>query len=88
MSLSKLEKETIILYNEAEKEADVFTYNRALIKRLKGLCEKHPDAFHYKSDNGAGGLTFIIPKRYVKINAPRTVSDKQREQLSKNLTQK
>ena len=35
---SLIEKETIILFNEAESEAEIYTYNQKLINRLK----KHP----------------------------------------------
>lgn len=37
MRLTKFEKETIILFNESEDEASIYTYNAGLKKRLKAL---------------------------------------------------
>ena len=70
--LTRLEQETIILFNNAEPEAEVFTYSSPFKRKLNKLCEEYPHLFQRTNDNGAGGLTYIVPKRYVKINAPRT----------------
>lgn len=71
MNLTNLEKETIILFNEAEKEAEVFTYNSRLKKQIGTLCEKFPNEFKQVKDNGDGGLTFIVPKRRIQFSRPR-----------------
>ena len=34
MKITKIEKETIILFNEAEEKAIIYTYNTGLKKRL------------------------------------------------------
>lgn len=82
--LTKLEQETIILFNEAEYEAEVFTFNGALKRRLHTLCEKHPDRFVYdrerSEENGSGGEFFNVPKKYIKVAAPRTMTESQRQQ--------
>ena len=75
MKLSNLEKETIILWNEAEKTASVYTYNPALIRQLSELCRT--------GDNGWGGLTFSLPKRWLKVAPPRVLSPAQREVLDR-----
>ena len=82
--LSKLEQETIILFNEQEQQAEVFTHNKALKKKLSGLCEKHPDQFKFKNDFDAGGLVFIIPKKRITISAPRMMSTEQKEKIRRN----
>jgi hypothetical protein len=38
MRLSKLEQETIINYNNAEKTASCYTMDASLIRRLDKLC--------------------------------------------------
>ena len=38
MKLTKYEKETIILFNEAEDQVNVFTYNVSLKRRLLTLA--------------------------------------------------
>lgn len=43
MTLTKYEKETIILFNEGEDTAHVQTYNAGLRKRLAAFSKQHPD---------------------------------------------
>ena len=42
MPVSKIEQETVILFNEAEAAASVYTYNGALKRKLTGLCATRP----------------------------------------------
>jgi hypothetical protein len=57
MKLSAYERETIILFNETSEPAEVFTYNKRMIRKFDRLAQKFPDEFRLKSDNGAGGMT-------------------------------
>ena len=41
--LTKIEKETIILFNEGESTARIYTYNAGLKKRLAAFSKKYPD---------------------------------------------
>ena len=41
--LTKIEKETIILFNEGESTASIYTYNVGLKKRLAAFSKKYPD---------------------------------------------
>ena len=43
MTLTKYEKETIILFNEVEDTAHIQTYNAGLRKRLAAFSKKHTD---------------------------------------------
>lgn len=83
--LSKIEQETIILFNEQESEAEIYTHNKSLQKKLSGFCTKYPDHFVKKSDNGSGGLTYIIPKKRITVSAPRTMTPEQKEKARQNL---
>ena len=38
--LTKIEKETIILFNEGESTASIYTYNAGLKKRLAAFSKK------------------------------------------------
>ena len=44
MTLTKYEKETIILFNEGEDTAHIQTYNAGLRKRLAAFSKKPPFA--------------------------------------------
>lgn len=70
-NLTGLEKETVILFNEAEKTADVFTYNSRLKRKLNQLCKDCPEEFQRIKSNGAGGVTFRVPKKRVNFTKPR-----------------
>ncbi len=47
--LTKIEKETIILFNEGESTASIYTYNVGLKKRLAAFSKKYPDLCRWKS---------------------------------------
>ena len=76
MKLSAYERETIILFNETSEPAEVFTYNKRMIRKLERLAKMIPDEFRLKSDNGTGGMTYIVPKNRILISTPkRKVAD-------------
>jgi hypothetical protein len=52
------EKETIILYNQAEKEVEIYTHDPVLIRKLKD----QPQTARLLSVSNFGGYTFVISK--------------------------
>lgn len=82
MKLTNQERETIICLNEADPTAEVFTYNGRMLRQLEQLAEERPDDAHHISDNGAGGSTYSVPKKWVKIRASRILTDEQRTAMS------
>ena len=82
---SKIEQETIIIFNEEEDFAECFTYNRKLTNHLRKLCQKRSDEVEEIRDNCVGGLTFIFPKSWVKVRASRVISEEQRSILAERL---
>lgn len=75
-TLTNLEKETIILFNEAEQTARIETFNGKLLKKLRSavlktqmvICEES------KSDYGV----YVIPKSMITIHIPRQLSDEEK----------
>ena len=59
MKLSLYEQETIILYNQAEATAEVYSHDPRL------LAEKYPDQIVKKDLQ-----TFTVPKRCVSVREP------------------
>ena len=47
--LTKYEKETIVLFNEGEDKATIYTYNAGLRNRLAAFSKKYPDLCNWKS---------------------------------------
>lgn len=90
--LTRAEQETIVIFNEEESQASVYTYNRSLKKNLRELSEKFPQNVMLEREDGRGGETFLIPKKWVKVRAPRIVSEEEREKraafLKANLSKK
>jgi len=83
MKLSKTEQETIILFNEAEAAASIYTHNAALCRQLSKLCADYPGQVRQAGDNGHGGLTFDLPKKWLRISSPRVLTPAQRAVLDK-----
>ena len=79
MKLSRVEQETIINFNEAEGMASIYTHTGALKERLLVLCQSYPEQVRQTADNGRGGLTFELPKKWLKVTPPRILSPAQRE---------
>ena len=69
MKLSLYEQETIILYNQAEATAEVYTHDSRLLEKLRRLAEKYPDQIVKKDRQ-----TFLVPKRCVSVREPYSAS--------------
>ena len=82
MSLSKLEQETIILFNEEDSTAEVDTCNKALIRRLDSFCTKSADIACVGGDEY--GKRYILPKKWVKVNMPPQLSEEQLQKKREN----
>ena len=74
--LSKYEQETVILYNQAEQTADVYTHDPKLLKKLKRLTKKYPKQVQQKEEH-----FFVVPKRCVSIREP--YSEERRQAASR-----
>ena len=77
--LTNYERETIITFNEAETDCEVFTYNQKLINKLKKRCESHPNLYRKVSEDKFGGCTFSFPKTLLTISPRVPMSNDLRE---------
>lgn len=82
MKLSRYERETIILYNEADSNASIYTHNEKLQRQLKKLHEKYPELVYPGEKNGSGGLSYTLPKKWVRIVPPQVRSEAQKRVLA------
>lgn len=83
MKLSNREKETIIVWNEAERDAEVYTYNPSLQHQLRDLCVQYPERVRLTNEGPHGSITVRLPKRWLRVVPPRVLSPAQREVLEK-----
>lgn len=82
MSISRLEQETIINFNEAEPTAIIYTHNGALKRKLAKLAEERQADVRYFRSFPEGAEEYTIPKRWVKVNAALVLSPEERERRS------
>lgn len=87
MELTRQERETIIVFNEEEKTAKVFTYNGKLQRKLKDLAEKFPDHCIFDFENGHGGVSYTVNKKLVSIKMPQTkvMTEEQRQAAAERM---
>ena len=83
MKLTNMERETIVTFNEAERTANFYTHNPALQAQLQELCRKYPDQVRQTAANAWGGLTFELPKKWLRVKPPRVLSPAQRAVLDR-----
>jgi len=88
MSLSRYEQETIITFNEDEPIADVFTYNRKLKHRLEKLYEQYPNDIKTYKNNGADGVTYYVPKGWIKINPSLNLTEEERQKRAEQMRER
>ena len=82
MKLTRYEKETIINFNEAEATANIYTHNGGLIRKLDALADQRPEEAKRGRSFPDGGREFTVPKRWVKVNASRTLTEEQKADIA------
>lgn len=82
------EKETIILFNESEPIAEVYSFNNKIIKLLQEMDRKE---LSIQSFEEGGPIRALLPKSWVKIRASRVLTPNQLQELrqrAKKMNQK
>jgi len=70
MRLTRYEKETVILFNEEEETASVYTHNNKLAEKLRMLADKHPDKVKLVQIGSYGMVKYLVPKRCISVREP------------------
>lgn len=83
MNLTKYEQETIINYNNEEKTASVFTYDKSLIRKLDKRLSDSPDMKLVR--RGDDFAEYSLPKKWIKVAFPRQYSDEQRAEMAERM---
>lgn len=82
MTLSKYEKETIILTSEGDTVYSIDTFNPSLKRRLADFCRKYPDICKHNGTDQHGGASYTISKENVSIRLLPPISDERRKTAS------
>ena len=72
--------ENVIEWLNNDSEVTVTLNQRRYISKVKKLLEKNPDEVRIVAENKDGSIVAKLPIKYIKISAPRKVSEEQRNQ--------
>lgn len=78
---TKGEKETIILFDELEDTATVYTHNSRLKSKLSSMRQEYPDHCVFLRENGDGGVTYRIDKNMVSVRKPYDEKRREKDRL-------
>ena len=82
MQLSMVERETIILFNEGEADAEVYTFNEKLKRKLEQAASRHPEIYQLKKADEHGGMTYVFPKKWLDVRFREPISDAESKRRS------
>lgn len=69
MTLSKYERETVIIFNEEEQTATISTLSPVMMRKLRKLAEQSSEV--ELEEVPGGGIKCIVPKKYVSVRKPK-----------------
>lgn len=81
--LTKYEKETIVLFNEAENIANIYTYNTALKNRLAKFSKENPNCAKLIIEYPCGAVEYEIDKKRLSIRFTSPYSEERRAKARK-----
>ena len=84
-TLSREERETIILYTEADDRAEVYTHNKKMINRLAKLYAERPDEVEKIREADTGAVTYTVPRDWIRVVPKRRVSEEYRAAAAERL---
>ena len=85
--LTKIEKETIVLFNEGEDKANIYTHNAGLKKRF-AFAKKYPDPCRLEKSNVQGGVSYELAKSRLSIRFLPPYSEERRRQKASEYAKK
>lgn len=83
MVLSKYEQETVINYNNEEKLASIFTYDKTLMRKIDNKLSEYSDIKVVR--RGESWAEYSLPKKWIKVGFPRQLSDEQRAEMANRM---
>ena len=87
MNMARYEQETIINFNEEEKNAGIYTHNKMLRQKLAALARDRPeDCRLVKASRSGRAVDYTITTSWIKIVQPRIASEAKKEALERART--
>lgn len=93
VNLLKYEMETIINYNAEQRQAELYTRDKSVMRKLDRLVEECPEVYSLKvQETNRGetwGKTYIISdKKYISFRKPKQFTESQRKAIAERLAAK
>lgn len=85
MGVTMAEQETIILFNEAEATATIYTYNERLKAQIAEYARHNPDKMGENTLDKTGALHCELPKRDLRVLLKKPRSEKQLQASRENV---
>lgn len=70
--LTKEERETVIIFNEASDMAILDTASLPMMRKMGKLCDEFPDVYKVVKTDGRGAR-YELPKNLITVRRPRKV---------------
>lgn len=86
--LTLAERETVILWSEADDTIRIDTFSQKLINRLRKAKAKSPELYRVDEPDRYGGVYAEVPKRLLQISLRKPVSEERRENCSRAATER
>lgn len=81
-------QECVIEWIKNARTATVtFPGNTKYTTKIKKLAEEYPEDVKIRYVNGDGSIVASLPTKYVKISAPKKVSEEQKEKMRQRIKQ-
>lgn len=77
-NLTRWEKETIINWNQESDQADVYTRDEAVMRKLDKLCAEYPDLYKKIKETDID-KEYICPKNFIHFKHPSKRTEEQRQ---------
>ena len=77
--------ENCIEFLNGQSEITVSFCSQKWINKIKKLHDKHPEDVEILAENNDGSIYAKMPIKYLKISAPKIVSEEQRQAASERL---
>ncbi|MDO4650040.1 MAG: molecular chaperone [Eubacteriales bacterium] len=81
-SLSKYEKETIILWNQSNESISIQTYDSKFKRRLADFAKRFPDLCKLERSNDLGGVFYLLEKSRFSYRLIAPYSEDRKKQIS------
>lgn len=84
-ALTGYERVTTFNFNEEDKEASIYTYNKDLIKKLDKYCQEFPSLYKLTNTDKYGkyiAKTYSVPKETISVGFPTALPERQNNVLN------